>query len=114
MQDISITHLGFGKEFMKAVEEKQVAQQEAARQKWVVLRAEQEKKAAIIKAEGESESARLIAEALKSGPGLIELRRIQAAKEIAETLARNPNITYLPKEMHYLLGQSGSVPLKFK
>jgi prohibitin 1 len=41
LQDISITHLGFSKDFMQAVEAKQVAQQEAERQKWVVLLEEQ-------------------------------------------------------------------------
>lgn len=104
LQDVSITHLNFSKEFTQAVEAKQVAQQEAERQKFIVMKAEQEKKAAIIKAEGESEAARLIAEALQAGPGLIELRRIQAAREIANTIAKSRNITYLPKDMNLLIG----------
>ena len=41
--DVSITHLAFGKEFTKAIEMKQVAQQEAERSKFLVMRAEQEK-----------------------------------------------------------------------
>jgi prohibitin 1 len=52
---------------MNAVERKQVEQQEAERQKFVVLKAEQEKNAAIIKAEGESEAAKLISKALTIG-----------------------------------------------
>ena len=49
----------------------------------------QERKAAVIRAEGESESARLISEATKvAGPGLIELRRIEAAKDIASSLSK--------------------------
>jgi prohibitin 1 len=43
--DVSITHLTFGREFAKAIESKQVAQQEAERQFFVVKRAEQERKA---------------------------------------------------------------------
>jgi len=61
-----------------------------------VLKAEQEKQAAIIRAEGESESARVISAALQKSPALVELRRIEAAKDIADTLSRSRNVTYLP------------------
>lgn len=57
----------------------------------------QERKAAVIRAEGESESARLISEATRSaGPGMIELRRIEAARDVASTLARSGSVVYLP------------------
>lgn len=55
LDDVSITHLTFGREFAKAIEQKQVAQQEAERQSWVVERSDQERKAAVIRAEGEAE-----------------------------------------------------------
>ena len=104
MVDISITHLVFGREFMHAVEAKQVAQQEAERQKFVVLKEEQERQAAVIRAEGESSAAKLISEAYKEvGMSHLELRRIEAALEIATTLARSPNITYLPGGNNLLL-----------
>ncbi|CAB1117536.1 unnamed protein product [Ectocarpus sp. 8 AP-2014] len=97
MDDVSITHLTFGHEFTKAIENKQVAQQEAERQVYVVALSDQERLAAIIRAEGEAEAAELISAALKeSGIGLIEVRRIDTAKEIALTLATSRNITYLP------------------
>merc|ERR1719334_1567999 len=96
LDDVSITHLTFSKEFTKAIEAKQVAEQIAERAKFVVLRAEQEKKAAVIRAEGESEAAMLISNALaESGTGMIQLRRIEAARDIAGTLARGRNVTYL-------------------
>lgn len=41
--DVSITHLTFSKEFTKAIEQKQVAEQDAERQLYVVQQAEQEK-----------------------------------------------------------------------
>jgi len=44
----------FGREFTNAVEQKQIAQQEAERAKFIVEKAEQEKNAAIIRAEGEA------------------------------------------------------------
>ena len=55
LDDVSITHLTFGREFARAIEQKQVAQQDAERQSWVVARSDQERKAAVIRAEGEAE-----------------------------------------------------------
>jgi prohibitin 1 len=79
------------------------AQQDAERSRYVVLKAEQEKKAAIIRAEGETEAARLLNEAMKSGPGFIQLRRIEAAREIAETLSKSRNVTYIPENGSMLI-----------
>ncbi|RZC73685.1 hypothetical protein C5167_049167 [Papaver somniferum] len=105
LDDVAITHLSYGAEFSKAVEQKQVAQQEAERSKFVVMKAEQERRAAIIRAEGESDSAKLISDATAAaGMGLIELRRIEASREIASTLARSPNVSYLPGGNNILLG----------
>ncbi|XP_015689283.2 prohibitin-3, mitochondrial-like [Oryza brachyantha] len=111
LDDVAITHLAYGPEFSQAVEKKQVAQQEAERSKFLVARAEQERRAAVVRAEGESEAARLISEATAAaGTGLIELRRIEAAKEIAGVLARSPNISYIPAgdSSQMLLGLSGA------
>lgn len=97
IDDVAITHLSFGTEFTKAVEAKQVAQQEAERMRFVVMKSDQERKAAVVRAEGESEAAKLISEATKNaGSGLIELRRIEAAKDIASQMAKSRNIVYLP------------------
>ncbi len=74
-----------------------MSQQDAERARFVVLRSEQEMQAAVIRAEGESESARLISQATKSaGPALVELRRIEAAREVALTLSKSRNVMYLP------------------
>merc|ERR1711957_91552 len=95
--DVSITHLTFGREFMKAIEAKQVASQEAERQQWVVKKAEQERQAVVIRAEGEAEAASIITNAMEqTGNAIIEVRRIDAAKEIAGKLANSRNIVYLP------------------
>lgn len=97
LDDVAITHLTFGHEFMKAIESKQVASQEAERQQWVVKRAEQERMAVVTRAEGEAEAASIITKAMEeTGNAIIEVRRIDAAKEIAEKLANSRNITYLP------------------
>lgn len=39
-----------------------------------------------------------------AGQGLIELRRIEAAKDIAETMSRSGNVVYLPSGGNMLLG----------
>jgi len=97
LDDVAITHLTFGREFMKAIESKQVASQEAERQQWVVKRAEQERQAVVTRAEGEAQAAAIITEAMeKTGNAIIEVRRIDAAKEIASKLANSSNIVYLP------------------
>lgn len=95
------THLTFSPEYTSAIERKQVAQQDAERSKFLVDKAKQEALAAMIRAEGESEAARLITSA--TGPAFIELRRLEAAKEIADTLAASPNVSYLPGNTQMLL-----------
>ncbi|KAK3996703.1 band 7 family-domain-containing protein [Cladorrhinum sp. PSN332] len=97
LEDVSITHMTFGKEFTKAVEQKQIAQQDAERARFIVERAEQERQANVIRAEGEAESAEVISKAIaKAGDGLIKIRKIEASREIAQTLAANPNVAYIP------------------
>merc|ERR1719291_1400469 len=91
LDDVAITHLSFSPEFEKAVESKQVAQQQAERARYMVLKAQEEKKRTIIHAEGERESAKMIGHAIKANPGFIELRRISVAKEISGTLAKSNN-----------------------
>jgi len=108
MDDVSITHLTYGKEFANAIEQKQVAEQNAEKEKFVVLRSEQERQATVIRSEGEAEAACMISEALKNhGMGLIEVRRIDAAKDIADSLAKSPNVMYLPSGQSMLLNMAG-------
>lgn len=104
LDDISITHLTFGKEFTQAVELKQVAQQEAEKARFLVEKAEQQKKAAVIAAEGDAQAAVLLAKSFGgAGEGLVELRRIEAAEDIAYQLSKSRNVTYLPQGQNVLL-----------
>merc|ERR1712018_1059649 len=104
LDDISITHLTFGREFTQAVELKQVAQQEAEKARFLVEKAEQIKKANVISAEGDTEAADLMAKAFgDAGEGLIELRRIETAEQIAAELGANSNVVYLPQKQQTLL-----------
>jgi len=104
LDDISITHLTFGREFTQAVEQKQVAQQEAEKARFLVEKAEFVKTAAVIQAEGDTEAADLLAKAFAaSGEGLVELRRIEAAEDIATSMSQSRNIVYLPSGQQTLL-----------
>merc|ERR1719191_620871 len=98
LDDVSITHLNFSSEYEKAVESKQVAQQQAEKAKYLVLKAQEEKKRMIITAEGEKKSAEMIGHAIQNNPGFIELRRIQAAKDVAKQLSKSSNRVVLSTE----------------
>ncbi|XP_037960247.1 protein l(2)37Cc [Teleopsis dalmanni] len=110
LDDISITHLTFGREFTQAVEMKQVAQQEAEKARFVVEKAEQQKLASIISAEGDAAAADLLAKAFgAAGDGLVELRRIEAAEDIAYQLSRSRGVAYLPSGQSTLLNLPSSM-----
>mmetsp|Transcript_7607 Transcript_7607/g.10227 ORF Transcript_7607/g.10227 Transcript_7607/m.10227 type:complete len:288 (-) Transcript_7607:52-915(-) len=97
LDDVSIVDLMFGDEYRAAVESKQVAQQEAERARYVVEKARQDKLEIIVKAEGEAKAAKLFNEQLKNDTSghFLQLRRIEAALEIARTLSHSPNRLFL-------------------
>jgi len=95
LEDVSITDLQFGREFMGAVEAKQVAAQDAERARFIVDKAIQDKKTTVLRAEAEARAAELVGEAIKSNPGYVQLRRISVARDIAHTVARSNNAVYL-------------------
>ena len=60
-----------------------------------MIGAQQEKQTIITKARGEAQSAELIGHAVKKNPGFMKLRRIDAAREIADIVAASGNKVYL-------------------
>lgn len=98
LDDVSITHVAFSPEFTHAVEAKQVAQQTALRAAFLVDQAIQEKQSIIVRAQGEAKSAELVGEALRNNKGFLELRRLEAAREIATVLATSGNKVMLDSE----------------
>ena len=107
LDDVSITHLKFGAEFAQAVEAKQIAQQDAQRAAFLVEKATQEKQSAIVRAEGEAKAAELIGKAIMKNPGFLALRKIENAREIANTLANAKNRVFLNAETLLLNVQEG-------
>lgn len=113
LEDVAITHLSFSPEYARAVEAKQVAQQDAERAKYIVLGALQEKQTIITKARGEAESATLIGQSVKRNPGFMKLRRIDAARDIADTVSSSGNKIYLNADS-LLLNLLGDADDKFE
>jgi regulator of protease activity HflC (stomatin/prohibitin superfamily) len=72
---LSITNFDFSPEFNRAIEQKQVAQQEAEKQKYVLQQAELEKETEITRAEGKAQAAKLNAAALQVQGGSLVVAR---------------------------------------
>jgi len=98
LDDVSIKDLAFGAEFQKAIEEKQIAQQQAERAKYLVEQAIQDKRSTIVKAKGEATAAKLIGGALLRSPAYLDLRRIEAAREIATIMSKSRNRLFLESD----------------
>jgi len=109
LDDVSITHVAFSPEFTHAVEAKQIAQQTALRAAFLVDQAIQEKQSIIIRAEGEAKSAELIGEAVRSNKGFLQLRRLEAARDIASLLSTSGNKVMLDSAS-LLLNVTGDDP----
>jgi prohibitin 2 len=117
LEDVSIPHLAFSKEYTAAVEAKQVAQQDAERSKYIVDKAREEKRTIIIRAEGEAKSAELIGNAVKENPAFLQLRKIEASREIANTVVNSTNKVYLSSDtllLNALGDQAGKDPTNKK
>lgn len=91
LDDVSITELNFSPVYMQAVEAKQIAQQEAQRAQFTVESAKQDAQRQIVKAEGEAKAAELIGRQVKSNPGFLQLRRIEAAINVAKSMSQSQN-----------------------
>ncbi|KAG8927689.1 Prohibitin-2, subunit of the prohibitin complex (Phb1p-Phb2p) [Tulasnella sp. 419] len=98
LDDVSITHVAFSPEFTHAVEAKQVAQQTALRAAFLVDQAIQEKQSIIVRAQGEARAAELIGDAVRSNKGFLQLRKLEAARDIANMLSTSGNKVMLDSE----------------
>ncbi|MCO5611268.1 hypothetical protein L7F22_065520 [Adiantum nelumboides] len=92
LDDVAITHLSYGAGFSRSVEAKQVVQQEVEHSKFLWQRQKNG----------------------QAGPALIELHRIEASREIAGTLAKTPNVMYIPEGNNMMLAMNFSSRLLVK
>lgn len=58
----------------------------------------------IVRAQGEAKSAELIGESMRQNKGFLELRRLEAARDIASTLAASGNKVMLDSQSLLLNG----------
>jgi regulator of protease activity HflC (stomatin/prohibitin superfamily) len=72
---LSITNFAFSGDFEKAIEAKQVAQQEAEQQKYILQKTDLERQTQVTKARGAAEAAKLNAAALQASGGSKVLAR---------------------------------------
>ena len=77
LDDLLLRNIGFSDAFASAIEQKQVALQEAERMKYVLQKEELEKQRKIIAATGDAEAIRRRAAALKENPLLIQYEYVQ-------------------------------------
>jgi len=79
-----------------------------------VKKSEEEKKITIIRAEAESDSANIFNDAIeKYGSAFLELKKLEAAREIVENLSKSKNVVFLPGNSNSEAG-SGSSNFLFK
>lgn len=77
LDEVLIRNIRFSPEFEKAIEQKQIAQQEAQRMQYILEKERQEKERKIIEAQGEAEAIRLKAIVLAENPALIQYEYVQ-------------------------------------
>ena len=77
VNDVVLVNITFSDVYEKAIEQKQVAQQEALRARYELDRAKTEAQKAIEIAKGEAEAIRVRGEALKDNPGVAQLEAIK-------------------------------------
>lgn len=102
VDDVAIIDIHFSPEFSLAIEQKQVAQQEAERTKILVEQALEEKKATIIRVLGETESVKKFGIANQSSEAYLNLRRLETSKKISKLLSGKNNKIILDPNLFYL------------
>ncbi len=86
LDSLLVRNVDFSAEFKKAIERKQVAQQEAERKKYELETEKVEKDRKIIAAEGDAESIKLRGDALSRNPALIQYEYVQKITPGVQTI----------------------------
>jgi prohibitin 2 len=86
LDEVLIRNVRFGPEFEKAIEQKQIAQQQAQAMEYVLQKEKMEKDRKIIEAQGEAEAIRLKGEALANNPALIQYEYVQKISPGVQTI----------------------------
>jgi prohibitin 1 len=107
VDEVVLAEIKFSPNFKKSIEDKQIAHQLAERERYVVEKNEQLFKANLIEIEGRAEAARLLSEAYRTyGDAYLKLKKLEAARKIAENMSMNPGVTFIPKSNNFLFNIS--------
>ena len=107
--DTSVIDLNFTPEFARAVEEKQIAEQQAQRAVYIAQEAEQQAQADINRAQGKAEAQRMLAETLRATGGDLVLQK-EAIEAWRSGGARMPRVLVMGNgdtELPFLLDLNG-------
>lgn len=102
VDDVALIDIIFSREFSEAIEQKQVAQQEAERTKILVEQALEEKKSTIIRALGETEAVRKFGEANQTSSAFLVLRKLETAQKISSILMNSSNKVLLDSNSFFM------------
>ena len=100
ISDALIRNVIFSQEFSNAIEQKQVALQEAERMKYVLEKEESEKKRKIIEAEGQAAAIAKKGAALRANPILVQYEYVEKLTPGIKTIVTNQaSIMNFPKDL---------------
>lgn len=105
VRELSLTNLEFSPEFTKAIESKQVAEQEAQRAVFIAQKAQQEAQADIERARGQAEAQRLLTETASADS--IELKRLEVQTQAINKWNGQLPTTSLGQDSNFLLNLQG-------
>lgn len=93
-EEVLLRNVQFSTDFQQAIENKQIAQQEAQRMKYVLEKQELEKTRKIIEATGEAESLRLKGKALADNPLLIQYEYVKLLSPNIQAIITDQNSVF--------------------
>jgi prohibitin 2 len=99
IEGLTISSVTFTQNYQNAVDQKQSAQQEAERAKFIVEQSQYQKMSIIQRAQTEAEGFKLIGSQVKEDPAFLELQKINFATELSEIFAKSRNRILLNTDM---------------
>lgn len=93
-EEVLLRNVQFSRDFQQAIENKQIAQQDAQRMKYVLEKQELEKTRKIIEATGEAESLRLKGKALADNPLLIQYEYVKLLSPNIQAIITDQNTIF--------------------
>lgn len=99
IEGLTISSVTFTPNYQKAVDDKQSAQQEAERAKYIVEQSHYQKKSIIQRAQTEAEGFKLIGTQVREDPAFLELQKINFAVELSDIFSKSRNRIILNTDM---------------